>query len=94
MAIQIPPALIEYILLGSGDSRRHLQDSPILGDVWLAYAQEPDKPAELLITSYKDATATELAAKIYEKLERSDEDDPEIAPLQGSLRRSSTSVSC
>ena len=39
MAIQIPPALIEYILLGSGDSRRHLQDLPILGDVWMAYAQ-------------------------------------------------------
>ena len=35
MAIEIPRALIEYILLGSGDSRRQLQDSPILGDVWV-----------------------------------------------------------
>mgnify|MGYP003440469413 CR=1 FL=1 len=41
MAIEIPHALIEYILLGSGDSRRQLQDSPILGDVWVRYAEAP-----------------------------------------------------
>jgi serine protease AprX len=75
--------LIDYFLLGSGDSRRHLPNSPILGDVWMAYVQEPEDPAELLITSDRDATAIELAATIYEKLDRSDEDDPEIAPLQG-----------
>jgi len=85
MTTQIPPALIEYILLGSGDSRRHLQDSPILGDVWVKYAQEPASAADLLITSYKDATATDLAALIYKGIERPvwAEDDPEIAPLQG-----------
>ena len=41
MAIEIPRALIEYIMLGSGDSRRQLQDSPILGDVWVRYAEQP-----------------------------------------------------
>src|SRR5271166_6746384 len=54
MTIEIPDRLIEYILLGSGDSRRHLQESPILGDVWVRYAKEPTSAADLLITSYKD----------------------------------------
>ena len=86
MAIQIPPALIEYILLGSGDSRRHLQD---LADSrrrldGLCPESRASQP-RCLITSYKEATATELAADLClrRKLERSDEDDPEIAPLQG-----------
>jgi serine protease AprX len=85
MTIQIPPALIEYILLGSGDSRRHLQESPILGDVWVEYAKEPASTADLLITVYKDATATDLAAQIYKDIERSPEEeyDPDIAPLRG-----------
>jgi serine protease AprX len=85
MAIEIPLALIEYILLGSGDSRRQLQDSPILGDVWVRYAEQPAAAADLLITSHKDTTATELAATIYHGIaagpSRAD-DDPDIAPLQ------------
>lgn len=88
MAIDIPRALIEYILLGSGDSRRQIQDSPILGDVWMQYAQRPKAPADLLITSHKDATANQLAAAIDAGLERVTSTsrpvdlDPEIAPLQ------------
>ena len=70
MTSHIPPALIDYILLGSGDSRRHLQDSPILGDVWVPYLEKPALPADLLITVYKDATATDLAAQIYKGIER------------------------
>ncbi len=88
MAIEIPRPLIEYILLGSGDSRRQLQDSPILGDVWVRYAEHPKAAADLLITSHKDATASELAAAIYNGVERlnsvgrPDDEDPDIAPLQ------------
>ncbi|MDT5364464.1 MAG: serine protease AprX [Mycobacterium sp.] len=91
MAIEIPRALIEYILLGSGDSRRQLQDSPILGDVWVQYAEHPNAQADLLITSHKDTTANKLAAAIYEGVEqvagrpektRPDDVDPDIAPLQ------------
>lgn len=85
MAIEIPRALIEYILLGSGDSRRQLQDSPILGDVWVRYAEHPAAEADLLITSHKDTTANELAAAIYKGIDRPEwaDDDPDIAPLQG-----------
>ena len=85
MAIEIPRALIEYILLGSGDSRRQLQDSPILGDVWVRYAEQPAAAADLLITSHKDTTARHLAKAIYDGVDdRPDgaDDDPAIAPLQ------------
>jgi serine protease AprX len=85
MAIKIPRALIEYILLGSGDSRRYIQDSPILIDVWVKYAEQPGDPADLLITSHKDTTANELAAEIYKAVSRpaKAEDDPAVSPLQG-----------
>src|SRR5262245_40530052 len=88
MAIEIPRALIEYILLGSDDSRRQLQVSPILGGGWVRYAEQPKAPADLLITSHKDATASELAAAIYNGVERMNmagrpaDEDPDIAPLQ------------
>ena len=85
MTIEIPHALIEYILLGSGDSRRQLQDSPILGDVWVRYAEAPAAAADLLITSHKDTTARDLARAIYDGVsDRPDsaDDDPAIAPLQ------------
>jgi hypothetical protein len=43
-ATQIPRALVENVLLGPMDDRRQLQDSPILGDVWIAYAERPLDP--------------------------------------------------
>ena len=85
MTIEIPRPLIEYILLGSGDSRRQLQDSPILGDVWVRYSEQPKAAADLLITSHKDTNARELAKAIYDGIgERPSwaDDDPAIAPLQ------------
>jgi serine protease AprX len=84
MAIEIPRALIEYILLGSGDSRRHIQDSPILIDVWFTYAKNSSEPADLLITSDQQCTSNELAAEIYRGIARPDgaEHDPVVAPVQ------------
>jgi serine protease AprX len=38
MPIPIPRTLVEFILLGPEDDRRQLQDSPILGEVWVEYA--------------------------------------------------------
>jgi hypothetical protein len=83
MAIGIPRALVEYILLGPPDDRRQLQDSPILGDVWIAFAREPDRQLDLLITPFKTQTAGSVAVAIEGRLERSAKDDPNIAFLQG-----------
>jgi hypothetical protein len=66
----IPPALVEHILLGPVDDRRVLQDSPILGDVWLAYAADPASKQELLITPHKAATAAEVASRISDVASR------------------------
>ena len=54
MPLAIPRPLVEFILLGPDDDRRQLQDSPILADVWLAFAKNPGAPQELLITPYKE----------------------------------------
>jgi len=46
-----PRALVDLILLGPAGDRRQLQDSPVLGDVWLAFAAKPDKRMDLLIAN-------------------------------------------
>ena len=60
--LELPRALVEFILLGPEDDRRQLQDSPILGDVWLEFGRYPGRRLELLITPYKDRAAAMLAA--------------------------------
>jgi serine protease AprX len=64
MSIEVPRALVEFILLGPEDDRRQLQDSPILGDVWLEYARAPAAALELLITPYREEAAGTLAARL------------------------------
>jgi serine protease AprX len=81
--LEIPRALVEYILLGPPDDRRQLQDSPILGDVWIAFAREPDQARELLITPFKTETARSVAIAIEGQLNRPATDDPNVAFLQG-----------
>ena len=69
MSITIPRSLVEYVLLGPAGDRRQLQDSPILGDVWIAFAKEPEKPQELLITPHMAQTAGRVAIKLDEFIE-------------------------
>src|SRR4051794_21633036 len=66
----IPPELVEHILLGPADDRRVLQDSPIFGDVWLAYGASPASIQDLLITPDKEATAAGVADQISQNLKR------------------------
>ena len=60
----IPAELVEHILLGPIDDRRVLQDSPLLGDVWAAYALDPGVVQDVLITPHKKATAAVVAQMI------------------------------
>jgi hypothetical protein len=89
MAIAIPAALVDFILLGPTDDRRQLQDSPILGDVWAAFARAPNEPVDLLITPYKTQHAG-IVAEIIEqgvtrrgKASRGAGERANIAYLQG-----------
>ncbi len=84
MAIEIPRTLVEFILLGPEDDRRQLQDSPILGDVWIEFARMPGKRLELLITPHKDYAAPRVASALEESLAKSGAAaDADIAYLQG-----------
>jgi hypothetical protein len=80
MAIQLPRSLVEFILLGPEDDRRQLQDSPILGDVWIEFAKNPGVALELLITPYKEQAAGTVA---FELSECGEIEDADIAYLQG-----------
>jgi serine protease AprX len=85
-ALPIPGTLVDLILLGPADDRRQLQDSPILGDVWLAYAANPAGIQDLLITPHKTATAGQVAREISERLKRTRLDKAkrsQVAYLQG-----------
>jgi serine protease AprX len=85
MPISIPRSLVEYILLGPAGDRRQLQDSPILGDVWIAFAIDPDKPRELLITPHRAQTAGLVATRLDAliDIDRRAKDPADIAYLQG-----------
>src|SRR2546423_4116652 len=80
MAIEVPRSLVEFILLGPEDDRRQLQDSPILGDVWVEFAKRPADRLELLITPYKENAAGTVASELADCDEIEDAD---IAYLQG-----------
>jgi hypothetical protein len=87
--IAIPRSLVEYILLGPVDDRRQLQDSPILGDVWIAFAADPGKRQDLLITPYRSKSAGYVAGWISRRMRHlklmpdSLQEMPDIAYLQG-----------
>jgi serine protease AprX len=90
--MEIPASMIEFVLLGPIDDRRQLQDSPILGDVWIAFGREPGKRHDLLITPVRTQPAGRVAAAIYSGLERTGsmpasarklDDLPDVASLQG-----------
>lgn len=63
-------ALVELILLGPVGDRRQLQDSPILGDVWMAYALEPRTAQDLLITPDWKQPTGRVAATVARQLGR------------------------
>ena len=84
----IPSAVVDLVLLGPADDRRQLQDSPVLGDVWLAYATKPGSKQDLLITPDKRATAGAVARQIAQQLPPRSTSGPSkeranIAYLQG-----------
>lgn len=81
MPIPVPRTLVDRLLLGPDGDRRQLQDSPVLGDVWVAFAGQPDKALDLLITPLRRRPAAEVAASIDARVKRPKGNDPEIACL-------------
>src|SRR5918996_621242 len=88
--ISIPSQLVEFMLFGPLEDRRQLQDSPILGDVWVKFGNNPAGRLDLLISPHRDQHAGDVAKKIldalipgFDKAEEPPDDDYEIACLQG-----------
>jgi serine protease AprX len=81
-------SLVELVLLGPTSDRRQLQDSPVLGDVWIAFAAKPAEPMDLLITPYKARPAGPVAVLIAKRmrklnLPREEGQEAQVAYLQG-----------
>jgi serine protease AprX len=83
MPVPIPRRLVDFILLGPVDDRRQLQESPILGDVWIAFANEPDQPQDLLIEPYETAPAGRVAAALTDSTKTLKNQERNIAYVQG-----------
>ncbi len=91
MGLKIPRSLVEFILLGPEDDRRQLQDSPILGDVWVEFAKRPAERLELLITPYKEQAAAATATALWNAVPKQDpKARTNIAYLQGIVAASLT----
>ena len=94
MTVKIPRSFVEYILLGPLNDRRQLQDSPLLGDVWTAFAAEPSRACDLLLMPVSASDAGKLAVMLDDRMlgehvqdAEADADapvnDPNIAYLDG-----------
>ncbi len=78
---QLERPLMERLMFGSGRVRRFTQDTPVLPDVWLAYANclgdearaagedgDPFPPLKLLLTPYRDTQVGDLRNRLRERL--------------------------
>ena len=53
---------IDTLLYGGRSSPRFTQDSPVLPDVWMKYAEAPNEPHELLLTPVQDTQVGSVSA--------------------------------
>src|SRR5262245_14034672 len=77
-ALPVPAALVDLVLLGPADDRRQLQDSPVLGDVWMEFAANAASVQDLLATPHKRSTAGDVADLVVDWLDK--ERTPANAP--------------
>ena len=62
---------VEELIYGKSDQqKRFTQDFPILPDVWIAYAEEPIKPIQLLLTPHTRSDTAMLARALRKRLEQ------------------------
>jgi serine protease AprX len=58
------PDVVGALLFSMGERQRFTQDTPILPEVWYAYAAEPDKQHDLLITPLNTGSANRLLSEM------------------------------
>lgn len=78
--------VVSLILFGKGDRQRYVQDTPILPDVWQAFARAPAERHDLLFTPLKSHSANAvmrvLRDTLAERLEFPELARAQLAPLQ------------
>jgi len=74
--------LVDRLLLGPASNGRIVQDSPIRGDVLAAYALNPEKAQELLLTPYRSVAASTVASALAQNT-RDAKQSPRISYLEG-----------
>src|SRR5215210_5854975 len=75
--------LMEQLMFGTGRVRRFTQDSPVLPDVWIEYAKEPDEeerltgpaktrdpfpPVKLLLTPWRESFAGDIRVVLSQRI--------------------------
>ena len=82
---------IRSLLYGQGKDPRFTQDSPVMPDVWMEYAENPDAAVDLLLTPHQERSSASLSpAVLASELDRllrasagtSNRDNHEIAVNQ------------
>lgn len=69
--MDIPRSLVAYFLLGRaglGELQRFTQDTGIVADVWLSFAENLSQPRRILLTPVDGMSAVACAAVIHEAL--------------------------
>lgn len=59
---------VQELVFGLRDAQRFTQDSPVLPDVWRAYAEAPREPVDLLLSPHIRAAAGQLAIELRRRL--------------------------
>ena len=62
------PVELKQWIFGSAENRRFTQDSPVLPEVWLGYAEDPDARQDLLLTPHERSSAARLMAVLSKRL--------------------------
>jgi subtilisin family serine protease len=78
----------ERVMFGLGHARRFTQDSPILPDVWLKFAEDLDATCELLLTPFGESRAGEVREAVYDRLQaegKADDPDRELIYNQSTV---------
>lgn len=66
----LAPQVTESLVFSSSIAHRFTQDSPVLGDVWIAFGKRPADRHELLLTPYFGSRAGQLSAELRADLQR------------------------
>ncbi len=87
---------VEALIYGGPAARRFTQDSPVLIDVWIAYAEHPEdpdakiiltegkrnRPLPLLLTPFQDSSSENLTGKLSVRLKKRLDDDRKTRGLK------------